>query len=682
MNGRLRLLIAIVLIFSLASFALPQSSSGPAKLAELGKKIEQLKSMPESNMTPANLAIRNRTLARLYASILPLLDQQIDILATIESAADVNDKEASHARQNLVDERAGIQKDLDNLKPALGLDRSTHSEGAGADVNAGASAQPGSRPGDSVGPNNATAQPSNNPNNATAQPSDNPAVTSTAVPAVAPVAGDCDTKGLSPIVAEEVKTLAGSIVFNNDETQITSDRFVLVFYTLANALKLQITVPVTESGGVITTKTLSVPDLEPYKYHGETLRVNKQLGATASSDSVSKIDKPGFAWLLGLALENGAVEKSVRDSVLTFSTSPAALFMLNHQGNDNPYQTAGWLNRVGVSASFNIANQDQLLGNATRSQLREYSVKFRFAGDRNPRSKELEKIWDDVVPAIQRHLVALNKASRFMNTDPVLNALVLKTDKDLQAAVKAQINAATFSAKANDQKVCEVSDTILNYLKANVATQTVSSAARTEFERVLLPDVFAAQQGLKAVRAGFMEKIDLFFKKPIGTFTYTSHREPVMGNFSEFKVLYERETPVIRPLPFSTINANAGFSFYHQPNAALKQERWRAFNAALSFEGNAASPFTETLDLSRITYSFVGHYDRVFENSRIAGRKADLASLQFLMGVPLFKGMGVPFSVTYSNATETDGRKGWRVNFGLKMDRDKLFELVRAASPH
>jgi hypothetical protein len=50
------------------------------------------------------------------------------------------------------------------------------------------------------------------------------------------------------------------------------------------------------------------------------------------------------------------------------------------------------------------------------------------------------------------------------------------------------------------------------------------------------------------------------------------------------------------------------------------------------------------------------------------------------MGVPLFKGMGIPFSVTYSNATETERSKGWRVNFGLKMDTDKLLELVRAAA--
>ena len=153
-----------------------------------------------------------------------------------------------------------------------------------------------------------------------------------------------------------------------------------------------------------------------------------------------------------------------------------------------------------------------------------------------------------------------------------------------------------------------------------------------------------------------------------------------MGNYSEFKLLFEQNTPMLHPLPLKTITANAGFSFYHQPNPLMKQERLRAFKAALSLEGNAESPFTETLDLGRITYSFVGNYERLPENSRIAGRKADIASLQFLMGIPLFKGMGAPFSVSYSNATETDRRKGWRVNFGLKMDTDKLLELVRAAS--
>jgi hypothetical protein len=52
------------------------------------------------------------------------------------------------------------------------------------------------------------------------------------------------------------------------------------------------------------------------------------------------------------------------------------------------------------------------------------------------------------------------------------------------------------------------------------------------------------------------------------------------------------------------------------------------------------------------------------------------------MNFPLFKGLAFPFSITYSNATETEKRSGWRTNFGLKMDTDKLMELVRAASTH
>src|SRR6266446_10014685 len=124
MNGRLRLLIAIVLIFSLVSFALPQSPGGPAKLAELEQKIKELKEMPKSDMAPSTLEVHKHMLARLYESILPLVEQQLDILTKI-SAADLTDKEASQVRQNRADQRLEILKALDELKPSLGLARST-----------------------------------------------------------------------------------------------------------------------------------------------------------------------------------------------------------------------------------------------------------------------------------------------------------------------------------------------------------------------------------------------------------------------------------------------------------------------------------------------------------------------------------------------------------------------------
>lgn len=671
--------VAIVTLLILIVQIVPAQSSKPAnRLHELQEKINRLEAMDVSSMASSTHEIYQRTLARLYELVLPSMQQQIELLSNIEAAADNNDKEAAKAREALTQERNQTIKKLDVLRISLGLDQQRATANQGADFSRGTTLE-------SAAPSERPLTTASTPTNSSSTPSF-PTAPVAAVASASPVV--CDTKGFPPILTDEVNRLARSILIN-DEDEITGERFKLVFYTIADGLKVQVSVPLqTDANGNLTTKTVEFGELEPYKYLGETLRIDKHLGASSSPGSVSGIDKPGFAWLLGAAIENGQVEKDVRDSVLTFSTSPAALFMLNKGNDSNAYQNAGWLNRVGVSASFNITDQNQLLGNATRSQLKEYSVKYRFAGDRSPRSKALEKIWDEVSGDIQNRLIALNNASQFISTDPILQPLTIRTGTELKTAVVKLISSAPFKANFQadgsftDGQVCQVADVILTYLRDNVAPQAskLSPATVVQFKEILVPNLVTAQQKLKVVRESFKARIDRFFKGPVGTISYISHREPVMGNYSEFKFLFEQNTPVLNPLPLKTITANAGFSFYHQPNLAMKQERWRAFNAALALEGNAASPFSETLDLSRITYSFVGNYERLPENSRMSNRKADIASLQFLMGIPLFKGMGVPFSVTYSNATETDRRRGWRVNFGLKMDTDKLLELVRAAS--
>src|SRR5439155_18906321 len=70
----------------------------------------------------------------------------------------------------------------------------------------------------------------------------------------------------------------------------------------------------------------SITGLEPIRFLVDTARTDKQIGTSSSNAaSTSAIDKPGFPWLLGFAVEHGAVEKNIQDTVLTLSTSPAAL---------------------------------------------------------------------------------------------------------------------------------------------------------------------------------------------------------------------------------------------------------------------------------------------------------------------------------------------------------------------
>lgn len=42
--------------------------------------------------------------------------------------------------------------------------------------------------------------------------------------------------------------------------------------------------------------------------------------------------------------------------------------------------------------------------------------------------------------------------------------------------------------------------------------------------------------------------------------------------------------------------------------------------------------------------------------------------------------MEMPFSLTYSNATEEERRKNVRFNFGMRLDTDKLFDILAATA--
>ena len=80
------------------------------------------------------------------------------------------------------------------------------------------------------------------------------------------------------------------------------------------------------------TSSKLLRDLEPYQYLSETARTDKQLGASATSNgSVSAIEKPGFARLLGFAIEHGAINKKTDGTNLTLSTSLYSLHALNHE---------------------------------------------------------------------------------------------------------------------------------------------------------------------------------------------------------------------------------------------------------------------------------------------------------------------------------------------------------------
>jgi hypothetical protein len=200
----------------------------------------------------------------------------------------------------------------------------------------------------------------------------------------------------------------------------------------------------------------------------------------------------------------------------------------------------------------------------------------------------------------------------------------------------------------------------------------------TDIETKYVPNLKSALDDLKSAGGLIEKKLDDLRTGPLATFAYTNHRIPTGSDYSETKFLFEQDKSLFRPLK---LIGNVGFSFYNKPNPLLNQERLRDFTAALAFEGSSRSPFTESGNQSKITYSFVGRYERLFENDGTLLRKPDIGTFQFVMEIPFFKGLSLPLSATYANGTEEEKKNHFRFNFGMRLDTDKLFELLTSRTP-
>jgi hypothetical protein len=173
------------------------------------------------------------------------------------------------------------------------------------------------------------------------------------------------------------------------------------------------------------------------------------------------------------------------------------------------------------------------------------------------------------------------------------------------------------------------------------------------------------------------DQLDDVQKGPQATMSYVNHRQAMGSDYSEGMFLFEQDMSAFRSLK---LVANLGASFYHKPNRTMNQQTARDFSAALSFEKRIERPWlADSPDLSKITIAFTGNYQRMFENKRVAGRKADIASAQFKVDLPIFAGLSLPFSVSYSNSTEQSKKERVRVNFGFNFDMDKLFAVTRVS---
>jgi hypothetical protein len=446
----------------------------------------------------------------------------------------------------------------------------------------------------------------------------------------------------------------------------------LISFTVADAL-----------GGAAAQK---VRELKAYKYWGEVVRTDKQVGASSSaSGSTTAADKPGLVDLLGFAIERGAIQQSVNDTTLTLRTSLYAFAALAKGDSPATYKELGFLNRVGASATYKLSDTQNPLTNVSRRELVEWSGSFRLSGDRSTRSKAFDEHYEAMVGGlVQARVDTLSTMSTNVLSAPGFRDLLAGGRNDVVTPLTSKIGAylashQTDTADRRAQARAAIVEMVLCTLHTAVyepvrnGTLRVDEAALTA-ALVTLGDL---QQRIAQARAELKQFILDFAKQgTLSNFTYINHRVPAASDYSEFKLIFERH---VKPLD---VIANAAFSVYNKPNPLLHQDKLRDFVLTFSLEGSSKNHlFRGDPDLATpITYTATGRYQRLMENENMPGRQPDIANFQARIEIPITPGLSIPIAYTYASATETMAKKENRFNFGVHLDVTKVLSALRAKS--
>jgi hypothetical protein len=492
-------------------------------------------------------------------------------------------------------------------------------------------------------------------------------------------AGTCDISDIPPVIKKEVDDVASDIVEHNDTSRIGNVSARLIFFAVTDALS--------------RSDTLRLSALEAYTYIGQTTRTDKQLGTTAASGgSTSAAEKPGWSDLLGFAIEHGAIQQQVGGSTLTLSTTPYAFILPTQDDTAAANRQYGNLKRLGLSASFNISDKNATLTNARRQNLSQYSAKLRFTSERGPNTKEFDSRWTQFIrPAIQSYLNSLSGGIETLFGDQTeLQKFRDTFNTNAVASIKSDVAAANDSALTVAQRAAaratakpKVAGTILCSLKTQVFDEVkpdgtgifkIDKAKKDRIVGVVLPSLIAARKQVGKAKDMFDQMLKDFEKRPEASLSFTNNRPPTGTEYGTFNFLYQQYLPNT-PIKMTL---NAGPSFYHRPDPKLNQKTFRDFITTVSFEGRRDSPFkTTVLDLSQMTYSLTARYQRLEENRGVPKKKADIAVVQFKLDIPISKGVSIPLSLTYANATEQVKEKHVVGNFGLTFDADKFLVVKK-----
>jgi hypothetical protein len=409
------------------------------------------------------------------------------------------------------------------------------------------------------------------------------------------------------------------------------------------------------------------PTREDYVKKVEEARIDKQVGSDSkSSGSTSLTAKASIPSILGFAVENGALQKDVNGTTMTFRGNWVGLIKaLGDKGfiasYDDDDATTRFLRRASFAISFDTSRGQQP-GTFTGSsqQISNYSFRFDVYNKRDPRNSSYTNKWHNLISDQGQALTQnLSKIVSFFiplpNPDPNLTP-----DPNLVAWLGAAQSAV---AAAKPEEVDVVVRKAFEGLRSVQLAPTTKEVI-AEFEKNAGSYLEGRSRLLKEVANG-----------PIVTFEFTNNRPGNQPNYSNFNFIGEVS-------PFhgrADLTTNVSFSIFDKKPVS-------ATGTARDFQlsGQLDVPLGDIARTGPFVFTASGKYQHLFSDITTTGtppttaKKGNIGIGQFKLTIPV-KGSGVkiPLSVTFSNRSELIKESRVRGNIGVTFDLDTIFSKVK-----
>jgi len=419
------------------------------------------------------------------------------------------------------------------------------------------------------------------------------------------------------------------------------------------------------------------------KIEADESRVDKQIGSTSSgSGSTSLTSHGSVPAILGFAVENGGLQRSVSGTTITFRARPVQVIQaLQRTPFDNAYSliekngSIGLLNRFSFAVSFDTSRGNSS-GTFTGStnQVSAFTTTVDIYNHRDPRDKRNAGQWTSFQNGVGNQLAhSLYDAYGFLTdaTSPF--------KKPFDAWLAETISALV-------PPLAEGRDNDFSAALASRVSLFPPVPPGLQYADPLLKQLALNLEAMQSARQNIFTYVA---KSPILTFEYTdnvaakaSSGQMQLPDNSNFKLIFEKGLN-----GGGSFTSNFSATIFNSKPTGVVANQLRDLQASFQVDIPVNTSFPK---LGNVVASLSGKYEHIPSDSFVgmvqgvtpitsdATLKGNLGIGQAKITFPV-KGSGVkiPLSITWANRTELIKEKDVRGNIGITFDMDTIISKLK-----